>query len=161
MISIIAAIARNGVIGGNNNMPWHIGEDLKHFKAITSGHPVVMGRKTFESLGKALPNRRNIVITRNAGYEAPGAETTTSLENALSLFGPDEEVFIIGGGEIYRQAMNSADRMYLTHIDADYDGDTRFPEIETEDWEITFSEKHDHGEQFPQPFEFVNYERRR
>lgn len=159
MISIIAAVASNGVIGGNNAMPWHIGEDLKRFKAITSGHPVVMGRKTFESLGRALPNRRNVVITRDPGYQAPGAEVAGSLEAALALFDPSEEVFIIGGGEIYRQALPLADRMYLTWVRADIDGDTTFPEFDPCGWQVTFSEYHEHGEKFPHPFEFVDYKR--
>ncbi len=160
MISLIAAVARNGVIGGNNEMPWHIGEDLKRFKAITSGHPVVMGRKTFESLGRALPNRRNIVITRNGAYEAPGAEVAASLEEALALFAPEEEVFIIGGGEIYRQALPLAGRMYLTWVDTDVEGDTSFPDFDRGDWDVTFSERREHGEKFPHPFEFVDYVRK-
>lgn len=159
MISIIAAVASNGVIGGNNTMPWHISEDLKRFKAITSGHPVVMGRKTFESLGRALPNRRNVVITRDSGYQAPGAETAGSLKDALALFDPSEEVFIIGGGEIYRQTLPLADRMYLTWVCADIDGDTTFPEFDTRAWKVTFSERHERGEKFPHPFEFVDYKR--
>ena len=159
MISIIVAVAHNGVIGGKNAMPWHISEDLKRFKAITSGHPVVMGRKTFESLGKPLPNRRNVIITRNHDYRVPGAETAASLEEALSLFAPSEDVFIIGGGEIYRQALPFADRMYITWVLADIDGDTTFPEFDPCDWKATFSERHEHGEKFPLPFEFVNYER--
>lgn len=159
MISIIAAVAQNGVIGGQNAMPWHIGEDLKRFKAITSGHPVIMGRKTFESLGKALPNRRNVVITRNSGYEAPGAEVVESLEEALALFSPDEEVFIIGGGEIYRQALPLAGRMYITYIYADYEGDTRFPDIDKSQWHETLRERHEQGDKLPHAFEFVNMER--
>lgn len=161
MISIIAAVAQNGVIGGKNQMPWHISEDLKRFKAITSGHPVVMGRKTFESLGRALPNRRNVVITRNPDYSAEGAEIVASLTDALSLFCSDEEVFIIGGGEIYRQAMPMADRMYLTYICSDYDGDTLFPEFDPNEWAVTFSDHHENGDKFPHPFEFINYERSR
>lgn len=159
MISIIAAVARNGVIGSGNQMPWHIGEDLKRFKAITSGHPVVMGRKTFESLGRPLPNRRNVVISRNPAYDAPGAEVVFSLGEALAMFSPEEEVFIIGGGEIYRQALPLSDRIYLTHVEAEVEGDTRFPEFDPGEWKVTFSHRYQRGEKFPHPFEFRDYER--
>ena len=161
MISIIAAIAKNGIIGSGNQMPWHISEDLKRFKAITSGHPVIMGRKTFESLGRPLPNRRNIVITRNPDYDKAGIETAASIDEALALFEENEEIFIIGGGEIYRQTLPLADRMYLTWIDAEADGDTYFPPIDSEEWEIVFSERHEQGLTFPHPFEFMNYKRKR
>lgn len=159
MIALIAAVARNGVIGSGNQMPWHISEDLKRFKSITSGHPVVMGRKTFESLGRALPGRRNVVISRNPHYHAEGAEVVESLEHALGLFGAEEKVFIIGGGEIYRQALPLADRMYLTWVDMDIDGDTRFPDFDETVWKITFRERIRQGEKFPHPFEFVDYTR--
>lgn len=159
MISIIAAVARGGVIGSGNQMPWHISEDLKRFKAITLGHPVVMGRKTFESLGRALPGRTNVVITRNSDYKAEGCTVVGSLEDALALFGPAEEVFVIGGGEIYRQAMEVADRLYLTLVDAHFEGDTHFPGIDPRKWRITWRERHERGEKFPHPFEFINYQR--
>ena len=103
MISVIAAVARGGVIGGENRLLWHISEDLRRFKAITSGHPVVMGRKTWESLGRPLPGRRNVVVTRQSSYRPAGAETVGSLAEAVALFPPEEEVFVIGGGAIYRQ----------------------------------------------------------
>lgn len=159
MISIIAAVARGGIIGSGNQMPWHIGEDLRRFKAVTLGHPVVMGRKTFESLGRPLPGRTNVVITRNAAYAAEGCTVVDSLEKALVLFPPEEEVFVIGGGEIYRQAIGLADRLYLTWVEADFDGDTRFPEVDDRLWRPVWRERWEHGEKFPHPFEFVNYQK--
>ncbi len=160
MVSIIVAIARNGVIGCENKLIWHISEDLKRFKSITSGHPVVMGRKTFESLGRALPDRTNVVVTRNPAYRAEGAATASSLEEALARFPGTEEVFIIGGGEIYRQALPAADRLYLTVVDHDYRGDTCFPEWNKEEWELVREERHERGEKFPYPFTYLDYERR-
>lgn len=159
MISIIAAVAENGVIGSGNRMPWHISEDLRRFKAVTLGHPVVMGRRTFGSLGRPLPGRTNVVITRNPAYKPEGCTVVGSLEDALSLFDPAEEVFVIGGGEIYRQAMDVADRLYITRVHAGFDGDTHFPPIDPDKWRITWREGHERGEKFPHPFEFINYQR--
>lgn len=159
MISIIAAVAQNNVIGGGNNLLWHIREDLMRFKRITSGHPVVMGRKTFESLGKALPGRRNVVITRNGSFAAENCETAGSLEEALDLFPDSEEVFVIGGGEVYSQAMECAGRMYITVVYRDYEGDTYFPAIDENQWEETGREYHERGESFPYPFEYIDYRR--
>lgn len=159
MISIILAVARNGVIGKDNSLLWHISEDLQRFKRITTGHPVVMGRKTFESLGRPLPNRRNVVISRRQGYAPQGVQVAGSLDEAISFFEIDEEVFIIGGGEIYRQAMPLADRLYLTVIHRDYDGDTTFPEIDERQWTRTFREYHERGKDFPYPFEYIDYRR--
>lgn len=157
MISIIVAVAQNNVIGGGNNLLWHIREDLMRFKEITSGHPVIMGRKTFESLGKALPNRRNIVITRNKDFVAEGCETVGSLQEAIELFPYQEEIFIIGGGEIYSQAIKLADKMYITWVYKDYEGDTFFPEIHPDQWIEAGKEYHQRGEVFEYPFEYINY----
>lgn len=159
MISIIVAIARNRTIGRDNNLLWHISEDLRHFKAVTSGHPVVMGRKTWESLGRPLPGRENIVVTRNAGYTAEGARTAASLQEAIALFPPSTEIFIIGGGEIYRQSMEMADTMYITVVERDYEGDTFFPEWDAARWRLTSEERFERGEKFPYPFSFRKYER--
>lgn len=136
MVTIIAALGRDRAIGRKGDLAFHIREDMRHFKALTTGHTVVMGRKTFESLPKgALPDRRNIVITRNLDFSAPGIERAESLEEALSLAAGDE-IFIIGGGEIYRQTMAVADRLELTLIDADSpDADTFFPEYDGGEWE--------------------------
>lgn len=161
MINIIVAVADGGVIGADNTLLWHISEDLRRFKAITTGHPVIMGRKTFESLGRPLPRRTNVVVTRNAGFRAEGTLTAHSLEEAVGMFPPQEELFIIGGGEIYRQAMELADRLYVTEVHAAYRGDTLFPAIDPAVWRETARESHPRGEQYPSPFEFVDYERRR
>jgi dihydrofolate reductase len=135
-ISIIVAIGDNGEIGRSGDMIWHVSEDLKRFKAITTGHTVVMGRKTWESLPKRpLPNRRNIVISRNADYEAPGAEVYTSLDDAIDAAVADAEIFIMGGGEIYKQTLPRATRLYLTRIHATaQDADTFFPQISDLAW---------------------------
>lgn len=135
MRTIIVAVGHNGAIGRGGDLAFHISADLKRFKALTTGHTVVMGRRTFESLPKgALPDRRNIVVTRNAEFAAPGIETANSLEKALELAAGDE-IFIIGGGEIYRQSMPLADRMEITEIDAECaDADTFFPVIDSTEW---------------------------
>lgn len=130
MISIIVAVAENGIIGDKNTLLWHISEDLRRFKALTTGHPVVMGRKTFESLGRPLPNRRNVVISRQE-LAIDGCEVVHSLDEALALFPSDEEVFIIGGAQIYAEALPIADRFYLTRVGHTYEGDTRFPDWAT------------------------------
>ncbi|MBO5821177.1 MAG: dihydrofolate reductase, partial [Alistipes sp.] len=127
MISIIVAIAQNGTIGDKNSLLWHIKEDMRFFRTTTSGHPVIMGRKTFESLGsKPLPKRKNIVITR-FDVEFEGAFTAHSLEEAISMAEGDEEIFIMGGAQIYAQSLDIADRMYITRVERDYEGDTSFP----------------------------------
>jgi len=139
-VVIIAAVARNRVIGRDNQLIWNIPEDMAHFKALTTGHTVIMGRKTWESLPprfRPLPGRRNIVISRQAGYAAPGADVSDSLENALKLALTATVVFIIGGEQIYRQAMAFADRMEITEVDLEPEGDAWFPEIVAVDWEKT------------------------
>ncbi len=159
MISLIAAVARHGVIGGDNRLLWHIKEDLQRFKRITTGHPVVMGRRTFESLGRPLPGRLNVVITRCADFAPEGCRTVASVEEALALFTPQQEVFIIGGEQIYRQTISQADRLYITEVDADYRGDTFFPAIDPAEWRETMRENHTCGEVFAHPFAFVDYVR--
>ncbi|KKQ20841.1 MAG: Dihydrofolate reductase [Candidatus Nomurabacteria bacterium GW2011_GWA1_37_20] len=131
MISLIAAIGKNNELGKNNTLVWSMPTDLKYFRKTTSGHPVIMGRKTFESIGRPMPNRRNIVITRDQNYKKDGIEVAHSLEEALNLVPhKKEEIFIIGGAEIYKQAMPIADKLYITHIEAeDKDADAFFPEI--------------------------------
>lgn len=159
MISIIVAVAENGVIGNENALLWHISEDLRHFKALTTGHPVVMGRKTYESLGRPLPNRANVVITRQE-IEISGCRVVHSLDEALALFPADEEVFIIGGAQIYAQALPLADRFYLTRVFQAYRGDTRFPEWDEREWKLISSESFSSGANYPYPFTFETYERR-
>lgn len=133
IVSVIVAVANNNAIGGNNQLLWHISADLKMFKRITSGHTVVMGRKTYESIGRPLPNRQNIVISRNCELTIPGVTVVQSLEDAVAAASGDE-LFVIGGGEIYRQAMPLANRIYLTRVWADYTADTFFPEIDMSIW---------------------------
>ena len=128
MIKIIVAISKNRVIGNDNKLIWKLSNDLKRFKELTTGHPVVMGRKTFESIGKALPNRRNIIITRNNEYQVDDCEVVNSIEEALLL--TSEDCFIIGGSEIYKQTIGIADKIYLTLVHGVFHGDSFFPEIE-------------------------------
>lgn len=159
MISIIVAVAANGVIGDNNSLLWHISEDLRNFKRITSGHPVVMGRKTFESLGRPLPNRTNVVVSRTV-TEIEGCRVAASLDEAIAMFPEDEEVFIIGGAQIYAQALDAADKIYLTRVEHDYEGDTSFPEWDATRWRLTSREAFPRGEKYPYPFAFEEYERK-
>ncbi len=135
--SIVVAMARNGVIGVDNRMPWHLPADLAHFKQLTLGHSIVMGRKTFESIGRPLPGRRNLVITRNATWQANGCETFASLEAALKTCSGEKEVFIIGGGAIYQAAMPLMERLYVTEIEGEFEGDTTFLPIEHGVWKET------------------------
>jgi dihydrofolate reductase len=128
-VVLVAAVARNGVIGHDGDLPWRIPEDLKHFKTLTLGGTLVMGRKTYDSIGRPLPGRRTIVVTRQRDWSADGVETALSLDEALALAGDVEEVFIVGGAEIYRQAMPFADVIELTEVDQDPDGDTHFPQL--------------------------------
>lgn len=159
MTNIIVAVAENGIIGAGNALLWHISEDLKHFKALTTGHPVVMGRKTFESLGRPLPGRTNVVVTRQA-LDIPGCRVVHSLREALALFPAGEEVFIIGGAQIYAEALPIADRLYLTRVEHAYEGDTRFPAWDEDAWRLTASEAYPRGADYPWPFVFETYERR-
>ncbi|MFI3292629.1 MAG: dihydrofolate reductase [Rikenellaceae bacterium] len=157
MINIIVAIAQNGVIGGDNTLLWHIREDLQNFKRITSGHPVIMGRKTYESLGRPLPNRTNVVITRQLDLEIEGCTIVHSLDEALKLFTAEEDLFIIGGAEIYREGLEIAHKLYITRVHNDYKGDISFPEYDTTNWELTYSEHHELGEKDEHPFTFEEY----
>lgn len=159
MISVIVAIAENGTIGDKNTLLWHISEDLRNFKRITSGHPVIMGRKTFESLGRPLPNRRNVVISRTTTH-IEGCEVVDSLEKAIALFPTDEEIFIIGGAQIYAQAMPIADKFYLTKVEHPYEGDTSFPVWDASQWQLVGEKRFPHGEKYPYPFSFQEYVRR-
>ena len=159
MISVIVAVAENGTIGDKNTLLWHIKEDMKHFRTLTTGHPVVMGRKTYDSLGRPLPNRRNVVITRQ-DIAIEGCEIAHSLEEALSLLTPDEEVFVIGGAQIYAEAMPLADRFYLTVVEHPYEGDTAFPAWDRDQWQLIESECFEQGESYPHPFRFETYERK-
>jgi dihydrofolate reductase len=134
VVSLIAAHAHNRVIGKDNALPWRLPEDLRHFKSLTLGHPIIMGRKTWESLGRPLPGRENIVISRQANYAAAGAEVVGSIADALATVATSAEVFIIGGAEIYRQSLALADQLYLTEIDLTVDGDAFFPDYPRHEW---------------------------
>lgn len=160
-VALIAAVAANGVIGRDGALPWHISEDLKHFKRVTLGKPVVMGRKTYQSIGKPLPGRTNIVVTRNLGMELSGVTVVHSLEEALRMaarFTP-AETFVIGGADLYTLALPKADRMYLTRIHKHFEGDTFFPRFDPDDWTETERENH-YSEQAGLEYSFVTLERR-
>lgn len=159
MVSIIVAIAQNGTIGDKNALLWHIKEDMRFFRTTTSGHAVIMGRKTFESIGsKPLPKRKNIVITRQ-DVEFAGALTAHSLEEAIAMASGDEEIFIMGGAQIYAQALKCADRMYITRVERDYEGDTAFPEVDYSEWKLVSEERYERGEEYEYPFAFLTYDR--
>lgn len=175
-ISIIVAASQNGVIGRDGDMPWRLSTDLKRFKALTIGHPIIMGRKTFDSIGKPLPGRLNIVITRDMEWAFDGAMRVSSLQAAIDLAmahlesihsqteDPDadlpEQIFITGGGEIYRQSMGIADALFVTHVLAEIDGDTHFPEIDPAIWVETHREEVPVGEKDNFATRFVRYQRR-
>ena len=133
-VSIIAAVANNRVIGNKNALPWHLPEDLKRFRSLTTGHHIIMGRKTYESLNRLLPNRITVIVSRNPDFAVPGALIAQSLQQAIALCHGDNEIFIIGGAALYREALQSADKLYLTQIDADFEGDVFFPEIDPQQW---------------------------
>jgi dihydrofolate reductase len=141
MISLIVAISRNRVIGRDNQMPWHLPDDLKYFRRVTKGNPVIMGRKTHESIGRPLPQRQNIVVTRDPTYRAEGCEVVHSLRTALETAQPDKEIFIIGGAELYRQSLNLVDRVYLTEVHTTLEGDAFLPELGPE-WKEISREHH-------------------
>ena len=159
MVSIIVAVAQNGVIGDKNALLWHISEDMRFFKRTTSGHPVIMGRKTYESLGRPLPNRTNVVISRTADH-IEGCTVARSLEEAVAMFPAEEEVFIIGGAQIYTLALSVADRIYITRVEHDYEGDTSFPAWNESEWQLKSREAYPCGEKYPYPFAFECYDRK-
>jgi dihydrofolate reductase len=156
---LIVAMARNRVIGRDGKLPWHLSADLKRFKALTLGHHIIMGRKTWESIGRPLPGRTSIVITRHPAYAAPGAQVVDSLSSALKLARHDLEVFVIGGGQIYCEALPVADRIYLTEVDAEFAGDTFFPPLSPGEWDVSTRE-HSAAEGAQPGSQFVVYERR-
>lgn len=160
MLSLIVAMDRNNAIGRAGGMPWHLPADLKHFKRVTLGKPLIMGRRTHESIGRALPGRRNIVVTRNRGYAAAGCEVAHSLEEALALTATEPEVMVIGGEQLYRAALPQAERIYLTRIDAAIAGaDTFFPELESTCWNEIHHERRTTDERNAYGCTFVLLER--
>lgn len=160
IISIIVAIAENGAIGKNNQLLWHISNDLKRFKTITSGHTVLMGKRTYASLPNgALPKRRNIVLTDNVDDKIPGCETAHSIDEALAMTANEKEVFIIGGGLVYAQFLPLADRLYLTIVEKDFEADTYFPAIDFKEWKLIKKEVVNNDSQHEFVYRFENYER--
>ena len=160
MITLIAAAAENNALGKDNDLLWHLPEDFKRFKQITSGHYIIMGRKTFESFPKPLPNRTHIIITRQKEYLADGCLVVHSLEEALEISPQNEEVFIIGGGEIYNQSIEIADKIDLTRVHTTVEADTFFPEIDTNIWKLVFEEFHPKDEKHAFDFTFLTFVRR-
>lgn len=167
-IVLVVAIAQNGVIGAGDGLPWRLSSDLRRFRAVTMGKPVIMGRKTWDTIGKPLPGRANIVISRDAGFTAEGAEVVRSLEEALELaeerareLDGAGEICVIGGGQIYARALPLADRLYVTHVLASPPGDTFFPPIDENEWQPVSREEVPAGERDSAPMLFVTYERRR
>lgn len=158
-VGLVAAVATNGVIGRDGRLPWHLPGDLRFFKAQTMGGPVIMGRRTWDSIGKALPGRRNIVVTRNPAFHATGAEAARSVEDALALCVGEEKASVIGGNEIFRAAMPHADVLVLTEIHRDYEGDVVFPEFDRSVWKEARREKQSASGDTP-AYDFVWYERR-
>ena len=160
-VELVYAVARNGVIGRDNAMPWRLPTDLRHFKAVTLGNPVIMGRRTFESIGRPLPGRRNIVVTRRADYAAPGCEVYGDLSTALDVATASAaRVCVIGGAEIYRQAMDRADRLVVTHVRAAPGGDTAMPPVDPAVWTPAAREAVERDPNDSAPTERVVYERR-
>lgn len=166
LLSVIVAVAENGVVGVDNTLPWRLPEDLKYFKKVTMGKPIVMGRKTYESIGRPLPGRPNIVISRNPGFRAPGVTVVGSIDSALELANElaqgdgQNELMVIGGAAIYALAIPMADRLYLTEVHAEYSGDAFFPAVDLEQW-LEISREHHLSQNADSPaFSFLVYERR-
>lgn len=160
IISLIAAISLNNAIGKNNQLPWHLPDDFKWFKEKTSNHSIIMGRKTMESLGKPLPNRRNIVISRNPTSLLYGFEHSSSVSDTLRKIYREDEVFVIGGGEIYQQFITLADKLYITQVETTVeDADAFFPAFDKKVWKETFRAKHEADEKHKYPFSFVVFEK--
>lgn len=159
ILSLIVATSENNVIGNKGKIPWKLPTDLKHFRTTTEGHPIIMGRKTYESIGHPLPRRRNIVITRQKDFQAEGCDVVTSLEDALKLCEGEEEVFVIGGGEIYRQSLAITNRVYLTRVHAKVEGDAFFPELPPSEWREVSVERHEADTENSYACSFMVYHR--
>ncbi len=159
LISLIAAVANNGVIGVDNSLPWRLPADLKHFRSLTMGKPIIIGRLTWESLPGVLPGRRHIVVTRNRDYQAQGCELVHSVEEALQVAGEVPEVMVVGGGALYREMLPHADRLYLTQVEIDMEGDAYFPEIDWNHWQEVARESHPADEQNLFAYSFVVLDR--
>lgn len=156
-ITLIAAAAENNALGKDNDLIWRLPDDFKRFKALTSYHHIIMGRKTFESFPKPLPNRKHVVITRQENYKNETIEVVHSLEEAIQFSSTEEEIFIIGGGEIYKQALPFADKIELTRVHGEFEADTFFPEIDEKKWDLVNSEFHDKDEKHKYSFSYLTY----
>jgi dihydrofolate reductase len=161
IVSLVAAMAENRVIGRAGSLPWHLPKDLQHFKRVTLDHTVIMGRKTFEEIKRPLSNRRNVVISRNPAFRPAGVTVVPDLDEALALGATEREVFVIGGGEIYRLALPRADRLYLTVVHAQVEGDTLFPSFDTDAWALEEEERHEPDDKHAFAFTFRRYSRLR
>ncbi len=161
MISIIVAIGKNNTLGFGNALPWHLPDDLKRFKKLTLGHAIIMGRRTYESIGKPLPDRKNIVITREKDFAAPGCIVAHSWEEAVRSAGDETEIFVVGGSQIYAMALPHTDKLYLTWVEAETDGDVFFPKLDLDEWRETYSESHPMDERHGYPSTFKIYERKK
>ncbi len=163
MISLIAAVSENGVIGSDNRLPWRLSSDLQRFKALTMGHHLIVGRKTFQSIGQALPGRHMVVLSRDAAYRPSGVQVARSLPEALDLVSGDNEAFIGGGSELFKEALEHehVDRLYLTIVHAEVQGDSFFPDIDSAEWETRSSELHPVDEKNEYPFTFQVLDRAR
>ncbi len=159
MVTIIAAVAENNALGKNNDLIWHLPADLKRFKKVTNGHFVIMGRKTFESLGKPLPNRTTVIITRNVNYKAEGCIVVNSLDEALIKAAPDSNPYILGGAEIYKQALEVADVLDLTIVHASFEADAFFPKIDTSVWKEIKREDFKADKKHAYDYSFIKYKR--
>jgi dihydrofolate reductase len=159
ILSIIVAMARNRVIGQGGQLPWKLSADLQRFKRLTMGHPIIMGRKTYESIGKPLPGRRSIVISRNPNYRPEGAETVTSVEEAIQRAEVSDETFVIGGGEIYSLVLPRANRLYITAVDTESEGDTFFPVIDEQQWQLVEESSHPADDKNRFPMRFLVFDR--
>jgi len=159
MIALIAALAENRVIGNHNALPWQLPADLKHFRELTIGHPVIMGRRNYESIGRALPDRANIVVTRRTDFRAPDCVVANSLENAFATCRSARDVFVIGGADVYSQTIDRADRLFLTLVHAAVPGDTLFPEIDWSSWREVARERHEADSRHAHAFSFVTFDR--
>lgn len=159
-IALIVAMAKNRTIGINNTLPWRCPEDLKHFKALTMGHHMIMGRKTFDSIGKALPGRTTVVVTRNQNLSIDGCVIAHSLQEAIELSANDTEIFVVGGAELYAQSLDIVDTLYITEIQQDVKGDAHFPHFDINKWQET--SRKSHTQETPQPlaYDFVTYQRK-
>lgn len=160
MIIMIAAVAENNALGKDNDLVWHLPDDFKRFKSLTTGHPIIMGRKTFESFPKALPNRLHIIITRQKKYQAEGCLIVNSIKEALELVKKNKVAFIIGGGEIYKQALQYADKIELTHVHDSFEADTYFPEINKNEWKLIHEEYHSKDEKHLVDFTYQTFVRK-